>query len=142
MPMRRQEYPLDWPAISRAIRERDGNCCAWCGVPNGAVGFRDKRGYFVTVFTPDGRHIYPQPVAVVKLTRIVLTVAHLGAPQPGDPPWRGNPHDKSDVRPENLAALCQACHLGYDRVDHMAHAAATRERKRRERQPVLPGCGL
>lgn len=44
----------------------------------------------------------------------------------------GDKHDKMDVRDENLAALCQKCHLNYDRDEHMANAAKTRERKRLE----------
>ncbi len=35
-PENRHRYPADWPAISRAIRERDGWACVRCGVPNGA----------------------------------------------------------------------------------------------------------
>lgn len=130
--MDRSRYPADWEAISQAIRTRAGNCCEWCGAPNGAVGFRGVHGYFHIVFTPEGKQVNTEPVAVSRLTRIVLTVAHLGAPLPGDPPWRGNPHDKADCRLVNLAALCQRCHLGYDRDDHARHAAATRRRKIRQ----------
>lgn len=38
-------------------------------------------------------------------SKVVLTVAHLN-------------HIKADVRDENLAALCQGCHLGYDAKNH------------------------
>lgn len=38
-------------------------------------------------------------------SKVVLTVAHLN-------------HIKDDVRDENLAALCQSCHLGYDAKHH------------------------
>lgn len=69
--------------------------------------------------------------AFPKYIDIVLTVAHLGVPYPDGRP--GNKHDKSDCRSENLAALCQRCHLNFDRPDHLARARATRERKRRER---------
>ena len=52
----------------------------------------------------------------------------------------GDKHDKLDVRDENLAALCQRCHLRYDIREHMANAAATRRRKREEGgQMVLIG---
>lgn len=102
----RRRYPADWPAISRRIRfERAGGRCEWCGVENYSA-IPGRRG------------------------KIVLTVAHLGVPHADGRP--GNKHDKSDVRPENLAALCQRCHLNYDRADHLAAAARTRERKRRE----------
>ena len=39
----------------------------------------------------------------------VLTVAHLGVPKPDGTP--GDKHDKTDVRDENLAALCPRCHI-------------------------------
>ena len=48
--------------------------------------------------------------------RIVLTVAHLD-------------HDPQNNTDANLAALCQRCHLGHDRLLHMLHARQTRERK-------------
>lgn len=34
-PENKARYPKDWPAISKRIRERDGNKCKLCGVPNG-----------------------------------------------------------------------------------------------------------
>ncbi|MBX5451110.1 MAG: hypothetical protein IRZ24_13660 [Thermogemmatispora sp.] len=42
--------------------------------------------------------------------------------------------DKQDCRPENLAALCQRCHLRYDIDEHVGHARQTRWRKHREAQ--------
>ncbi len=43
----------------------------------------------------------------VKVTRVVLTVAHLN-------------HVEDDSRPENLRAMCQRCHLKLDRADNQA----------------------
>jgi len=54
MPMKRDLYPRDWPAISKRIREREGNRCLWCGVANGSLRDGKRRPY-----------------------RVVLTVAHL-----------------------------------------------------------------
>jgi hypothetical protein len=48
---------------------------------------------------------------------VVLTIAHILNPDP------------MDCRDENLAALCQRCHLSYDARMHARHAAATRQRK-------------
>lgn len=99
-------YPPDWKAISLHIRaERAGWQCEWCGA----------------------RHGQPHPDTG---SIVILTVAHLGTPYPDGTP--GDKHDKLDVRDENLAALCQRCHLNYDRDEHMANAAATRRRKRQE----------
>lgn len=105
MPVDWSRYPADWPAISLRIRERARGCCEWCGAVNGQAHYRTR-------------------------SRVILTVAHLGAPAEGSTvPW-GDPHDKHDVRDCNLAALCQSCHLGYDRDDHARNAAKTRRARR------------
>ena len=101
-----KDYPADWREISLRIREREGWRCKWCAAKNGD---RIKRR--------DGSPARRNPLAPEPL--VVLTVAHLGAPHADGRP--GNKHDKMDVRDENLAALCQACHLGYDHADHMRH---------------------
>lgn len=109
MPMDLARYPPGWRKISRVIRRVAGNRCERCGVANG-------------VPLPSGR-----------AGRVVLTVAHLGVPLATGTGWRpGDKHDKHDVRRENLQALCQACHLREDLDDHIAHARATRQRKKRE----------
>ena len=106
MPMDRSRYPKDWEAISRRVRfERAGGKCEQCGAVNGE----------------------PHPLTG---SRVVLTVHHIGAPHPDGTP--GDPHDKMDVRDENLIALCQRCHLLADLPIHMANAKATRQRKRDE----------
>lgn len=105
MPVDYSRYPADWHEISKALRAKAGNRCEWCGAANGQ----------------------PHPRTG---SRVVLTVAHLGAPLPGSRyPW-GDAHDKHDVRTCNLAALCQACHLGYDRDDHAKNAAETRRQRK------------
>src|SRR5439155_3102387 len=106
MPMDLSRYPRNWKKVSRTIRRIAGNRCEWCQIPNG-------------VPLPSGRR-----------GKVVLTVAHLGTPFPDGRP--GDKHDKHDIRRENLAALCQACHLRYDLDEHIAHAKATRARKKRE----------
>lgn len=104
MPLDYSRYPPDWKQISLRIRaERAGWHCEWCGAANGQ----------------------PHPDTGSK---VVLTVAHLGVDFPDGRP--GSKHDKHDVREENLAALCQRCHLNYDREDHIKNAAVTRRRKR------------
>ena len=109
MPMRKADYPANWPKVSRTIRRIAGNQCEWCYIPN-------------HVPLPSGRP-----------GKVVLTVAHLGAPRPTGDGWtKGDKHDKHDVRRENLAALCQACHLRFDLDDHIAHARVTRARKKRD----------
>lgn len=46
-------------------------------------------------------------------SKVVLTVAHLD-------------HTPENCNEDNLAALCQACHLGYDRDRHTANRALNR----------------
>ena len=132
-------YPKDWKEISLAIRrDRAKWCCEWCGVRNGAAGLRSTSGMWVDqadyhriIHTPEFDQHFDMFGLSPKVITIVLTVAHLGVPYPDGRP--GDKHDKADCRPENLAALCQRCHLNFDRADHVARAAATRERKRQER---------
>ena len=131
MPMDRLRYPDDWEEISARIRERDGNRCKWCGVFNGAIGYRLAKGEFVQIAQSAAEVGWEADALVldgVKVIRIILTVAHLGAPHADGTP--GDKHDKLDVRDENLAALCQRCHLRYDLKDHLRNAAETRRRKR------------
>jgi 5-methylcytosine-specific restriction endonuclease McrA len=53
--------------------------------------------------------------------RIVLTVAHLD-------------HQPENVRDDNLRALCQRCHLRYDRHEH---ARVRREARDRHQLPIF-----
>lgn len=103
MPVDRKRYPPDWPVISLARRSSAGWRCEWCGAAQGQ----------------------PHPLTGSK---VVLTVAHLGVPHPDGRP--GDRHDKADVRAENLAALCQCCHLNYDRADHLANRWRNAHRRR------------
>lgn len=124
--MDRSRYPADWEAISLRVRERAGNRCEWCGVPNYAIGYRGEKGEFHSWL----EWLNIKGPKAVKLFRIVLTVAHLGVSYPDGRP--GDVHDKMDCRDENLAALCQRCHLNYDRDEHLFNAAWTRRRRRIE----------
>lgn len=105
MPMDMRRYPATWKAISLRIREREGWWCKWCGAENGKPNPRTG-------------------------STVVLTVAHLGTAHADGAP--GDKHDKLDVRDENLAALCQACHLHFDIEEHMQNAARTRRQRKIE----------
>jgi hypothetical protein len=105
MPVDWSRYPTSWKKVSLTIRRIAGNQCEWCGIANGAP-------------LPSGR-----------AGKVVLTVAHLGAPYADGTP--GNCHDKHDIRRENLRALCQACHLRYDLPEHIENARRTRIAKKR-----------
>lgn len=100
-PENRDRYPSDWKTISRRIRferaEGRCECTGECG-----------RG------THDGRcsNIHGQ-YAYSTGSKVVLTVAHLD-------------HTPEHSDDSNLRAMCQGCHLHYDRDHHRETAAATR----------------
>ncbi len=130
MPMDRKAYPDDWEKISRFIRfERAGGRCEWCKVPHFA--YREKGGdRWVTAqeieeIVGDGGWV---SFDLNEATLIILTVAHLGIAKPDGSP--GSKEDRMDCRPENLAALCQRCHLNFDRPDNLK----TQRRKRQQRR--------
>lgn len=109
--MAHSPYPPEWAAISKQIRYgRAHNRCEWCDARNGE----------------------PHPVTggVVR-----LAVAHLGARKADGS--MGDKHDKADVRPENLACLCQRCHLRYDKADHLATRLRISRRKAERLNAVL-----
>lgn len=123
MPIDYRDYPENWKTeVVPRIRARAGNMCEWCGAINGSYIIRlpktkDLEGYVYVTGPEDICHgITP--------TLVVLTTAHLGVPKPDGSP--GDKHDKHDARDENLAYLCQGCHLGYDLPDHIRHRKENR----------------
>lgn len=147
MPMNRRDYPADWPQISAEVRERAGNRCEWCGVPNGERIVREPDGTWHTLrwLVDNNRDLLAWDADMLaaecfitedqRVTTIVLTVAHLGAPRADGS--RGDKHDKHDCRPENLAALCQSCHLGFDRDDHIQRQRRNRWLRARAQRVAL-----
>lgn len=111
-PENRTLYPpaAVWRAIRARILKRAGQRCEFCGVANGAVGYRDDAG----IFHEDKTGLVDGDI------RIVLTIAHLD-------------HDPSNNDADNLAALCQRCHNRHD----AAHRA--RNRRARERAAYVTG---
>jgi hypothetical protein len=104
MPIDYRLRPPYWRSLSLRLRsERAAWRCEWCGAEQGK----------------------PNPATG---SRVVLTVAHLGLPKPDGTP--GNKYDVMDCREDNLAVLCQRCHLNFDRADIIR----TQRRHRRERQ--------
>jgi len=106
MPMDRSRYPDNWEQISEHIRfVRAGSRC------EGGTWYPKCRA---------ANHM-PHPVTG---SRVVLTVAHMGTPHADGTP--GDKHDKMDVRPENLRALCQRCHLAEDLEEHVQNRIKNR----------------
>lgn len=101
-PENKGRYPSDWPEVSARIKERSGGQCE-C---EGECG----RG------THKGRcpNVHGQP-AYGTGSIVVLTTAHLD-------------HTPENCGDENLRAMCQGCHLHYDREHH----DLSRKRRKRE----------
>lgn len=128
MGMDKSRYPDDWEAISRRIRfERAGGKCEWCGAPDGQHIRRYKANLGMWELSSADAS---EDQEWLKPVKVILTVHHAGVPKPDGSP--GDPHDKMDVREENLAALCQRCHLRADIRIHVSNARETRARKKRE----------
>ncbi|GGX56457.1 hypothetical protein [Streptomyces chartreusis] len=105
MPIRPENvlrYPANWPAISRAIKERAGwrcECLGECG-----------RG------THSGRcpNVH-EGEAYGTGSTVCLTTAHLD-------------HTPENCDPANLRAMCQGCHLHLDAGHHAVTRSMTRAR--------------
>lgn len=137
MPIRKQDYPENWREISLAVRTEAGNCCEWCQVPNKAVIQRKAyrpgviKDWVPVVVVINHENMYERTehlkwsrLRFHGLTRIVLTVAHLDR----------NSHNNDR---NNLAALCQRCHLRHDIYQHIANRKYGRHHTR-EQQLKLP----
>jgi hypothetical protein len=99
-PENRARYPADWKQISAAIKQRAGGRCECLG--------ECGRG------THDGRCPNIHGAAAYGTGSIVvLTTAHLD-------------HTPENCDPANLRAMCQGCHLHYDKDHHRETAARTR----------------
>lgn len=111
-PENRARYPADWSEISDRIRfERAAGRCECTGqCPRPA-----------THLAVDGRcWNHHGHEAWITGSKVVLTTAHLN-------------HQPEDCRDENLLAMCQGCHLHYDRDHH----AESRRRNRQRNQGEL-----
>ena len=100
----------EWKAIRERILRRSKNKCEQCRVPNHARVFRAIAGMWrlTECGAPWHRNhggVTTHEPGINREVRIVLTIAHLN-------------HKAGDDRPENLKALCQWCHLNYDRLHH------------------------
>ena len=109
-------YPPDWKAISQRIRfQRAGGKCEQCGAPH--LGWRrsDAEGLFFRTAEEAVLFAVNTHEDDAAITRIVLTTAHLN-------------HDPTDNSEENLAALCQRCHLAHDLKHHLESRRINREK--------------
>lgn len=119
MPMDRKRYPNDWDAISKRIRARaDGRCeCRGeCGHDHARDAVEFCSAPELVTASPRCPALQGCPNPVTGRT-VILTVAHLD-------------HTPANCEPENLRAMCQRCHLSYDRDRHIAKSRATRRARK------------
>lgn len=135
-------YGHEWKTKTRPrILERDGNRCKFCGKPNHTMIDQATRPgvamwYLLPVVDPitheSTLHLINNkgevlstdaerlPLAKFAPVRVVLTIAHLD-------------HDPTNNADDNLAALCQWCHLHHDTQQHKE----TRSKRKDAARPVL-----
>ena len=99
-PENRSRYPEDWPVISTRIKKRAGGRCE-C---EGECGRGTHDGRCPNVH---GGNAYGTG------SKVILTTAHLD-------------HTPENCGDDNLKAMCQGCHLHYDREHHAQTAYRTR----------------
>jgi len=99
------KYPKNWKQISLDVRAKAGNRCEFCDIENHSIGFRTKDGEFIELQPSHQVDVYVKENNL-KLIKIILTVAHLD-------------HNPENNNPKNLKALCQKCHLNYDKEQHL-----------------------
>lgn len=119
MPINYKEYPPNWKTeIRPTVLERAKNCCEECNVPNYAIIYRPEKGKKDWVLMPEGHEADAMAIDGIKFTKIILTIAHLD-------------HDKENhsVNIDRLKALCQRCHLVYDKNHHAANRKFGRKHK-------------
>jgi hypothetical protein len=115
---KKDRYNRDWLAVSSDIRiRRANNRCEFCGLEHGRLIHWKKFGHDtyasqaeleqLEMLKAEGLMTYWQRLKALKLKQVCLTVAHLD-------------HNERNDDPKNLLALCQWCHLSYDRADNAA----------------------
>lgn len=120
MPIDYSKYPKNWKTeIRPRILQRASNCCEFCGVENYAIGYRDGSGKFNELENSmeTQARILDKDIKAIK---IVLTISH-------------QDHDIKNNEDSNLKALCQKCHLNYDKEHHRL----TRQKNKYRNQPGL-----
>ena len=133
MPIDYKNYPSNWKSeIRPAVMKRAKYHCEFCGVKNYTVGYYDKDKVFIRAggnqyqdAAGNGEFNYRDAKELAdfnneldldKYIVIVLTIAHLD-------------HNIENNDLNNLKALCQKCHLNYDKKHHMKNSRETRIKK-------------
>lgn len=137
MPIRKDLRHLydnpEWRALRWRILARAKNSCEFCRMPNMDVVVLTQNGTWRRDVTEGwinsaGKSV-PEPKGRQYVFHCVLAISHLN-------------HVAGDNRDENLAALCQRCHLIHDAPQHRESRAKTmRERKNNLELPWTDNTG-
>lgn len=125
--IRKQFYSgPEYEARRAKIRDRAGNCCEQCKVPNHIRVDRcnggwwkqitkraDGKGYEIKWRDEHGEQVKPGNYPATRNVRIKCGMAHLD-------------HDRANNDDKNLAWLCDWCHIHHDVPIHQVHAKETR----------------
>ena len=109
MPIDYRKYPKNWKEIREAVLKRAAYHCEFCGVEDRIWVHRNKKNGAIYVRMNNlGRELRDELwaqryVAWGAPIKVVLTIAHLD-------------HDVNHNDPKNLMALCQRCHLRWDKI--------------------------
>jgi hypothetical protein len=138
MPMDRKNYPPNWPQFSKAIRDDRAKgrceCKGECGQDHQGRCEARNGGYRILGITVWFETLVANAKELksffdlfkagnYKASKIVLTVAHLhkhGCEY--TPPYC--------AKRRHVKAMCQQCHLRYDKEQRSRNAARTRRRKK------------
>jgi endo-1,4-beta-D-glucanase Y len=119
MPIDYSKYPKNWKEIRTTVLERAGNRCEVCGVKNYewllSLKVMDRKGKLHTEWIQEETlpdfiikcQKEKQTILSIKHVRVILTIAHLD-----------HDADNHDVELNRLKAMCQLCHLRYDKQEH------------------------
>lgn len=122
MPIDYKKYAKNWKTeIRPAVLKRANSCCELCDIENYAIGIRQFDGTFSEMpkdTDVDLQKFHAEAMGF-KIIKIVLTIAHLD-------------HDINNNDMSNLMAMCQKCHLGYDKKHHIKNASNTRKLKSKQ----------
>lgn len=119
MPINKSDYPPNWPELTHQVKEEAGWQCEWCHAPHKAIiqrnGPHDPSGWTTVQGVKETglgwvgtETLTWNRLRFHGLTKVILTTAHL------DRNTKNNDRD-------NLAALCQRCHLNHDILQHVAN---------------------
>lgn len=135
MPINKAHYPPNWTELSTQVKTDAGWKCEWCSAPHLDIIRRINTGtaadWEKVSFVPHptvGEELTSMMNAArlryYKLTKVVITTAHLN-------------RDSTDNRRENLAALCQRCHLSHDILQHVENRRYGRDHKREHQLKIF-----